>query len=216
MIKMLFALPQKIDLAFSGGIDSLVVAHFLARSKKDLRLWHFNHGCEYSNQIEKECRERADELGLPIIVSHLNAEKPPRQSQEDFWRKHRYEFLRSSDRHMMTAHHLNDAVETWVWSSLHGEGKIIPPQNGNIIRPFLLTSKTDFQDYGQRHGLKEVEDPFNEDLHVMRNYMRTHVMQHIEHINPGIDKVIRKKYLSLPKIELQPLPSTNSSPFKMK
>lgn len=207
MIKMLFPLPQKLDLAFSGGIDSLVVAHFLARSKKDLRLWHFNHGCEYSDQIETECRQRAEELGLPIVVARLNAEKPLRQSQEDFWRKHRYEFLRSSDRYMMTAHHLNDAVETWVWSSLHGEGKIIPYQNGNIIRPFLLTSKTDFQDYGQRHNLQEVHDPFNEDLHVMRNYMRTHVMQHIEHINPGIDKVIRKKYLSLARVELQPLPS---------
>lgn len=205
MIKMLFQLPDQLDLAFSGGIDSLVVAHFLARSKKNLRLWHFNHGCEYSAQIEQECRERAADLHLPITVGYLNAEKPPRQSQEDFWRKHRYDFLRSSDRYMMTAHHLNDAVETWVWSSLHGEGKIIPYQNGNIIRPFLLTSKEDFQDYGQRHGLKEVNDPFNQDLHVMRNYMRANVMQHIEHINPGIDKVIRKKYLSLPNVGLQPL-----------
>lgn len=205
MIKMLFQLPDKIDLAFSGGIDSLVVAHFLARSKKDLRLWHFNHGCAYSEQIEHECRARAEELKLPITVGHLKAEKPPRQSQEDFWRKHRYEFLRTSDRYMMTAHHLNDAVETWVWSSLHGEGKIIPYQNGNIIRPFLLTSKKDFQDYGQHHGLQEVSDPFNQDLHVMRNYLRANVMEHIEHINPGIDKVIRKKYLSLSNMQLQPL-----------
>lgn len=205
MIKMLFQLPNKIDLAFSGGIDSLVVAHFLARSKKDLRLWHFNHGCEYSQQIEEECRLRADQLNLPIVVDHLDAAKPPRQSQEDFWREHRYKFLRSSDRYMMTAHHLDDAVETWVWSSLHGEGKIIPYQNGNIIRPFLLTSKKDFEDYGQRHALTAVADPFNNDLHVMRNYLRANVMEHIEHINPGIDKVIRKKYLALPDLSLKPL-----------
>lgn len=205
MIKLLFSLPKQVDLAFSGGIDSLVVAHFLSRAHKDVRLWHFNHACPYSDQIEEECRKKAHDLALPFVVERLEGAKPPRQSQEDFWRQERYKFLRSSDRYMMTAHHLDDAVETWVWSSLHGEGKLIPHQNGNIIRPFLLTAKQDFREYGQRHGLTEVPDPFNSDMHVMRNYMRVHLMQHVEHINPGISKVIRKKYLSYGQVALDPL-----------
>lgn len=218
MIKMLFPLPQHIDLAFSGGIDSLTVAHFLSQSKKNLRLWHFNHGCEYSNEIEKQCREKAEELKLDIVVGYLNGTQGDRQSKEDFWRQQRYRFLRSSERYMMTAHHLDDAVETWLWSSLHGEGKIIPVQNRSIIRPFLLTSKTDFQKYANHHDLKEVADAYNEDLNLMRNYMRANMMEHAYKINPGLDKVVRKKYLSLGKIELLPLPEPvvekSFKPFK--
>lgn len=205
MIKMLFSIPNKVDIAFSGGIDSLAVAHFLSKSNKDVRLLHFNHGCEFSNDIENQCRQKAEEIGLPMIVEHINAQKAPKQSQEEFWRKQRYKFLKSSDRYVITAHHLDDAIETWIWSSMHGEGKIIPYQNRNIIRPFLLTSKEDFRSYAANHNLTEVPDPFNKDMHVMRNYMREHITPHIYHINPGIDKVIRKKYLSLGKIVLKPL-----------
>ena len=52
--------------------------------------------------------------------------------------------------YLVTAHHLNDVVEGWIWSSMHGEGKIIEPEqsfmtdDGNLcylIRPFLLSKK---------------------------------------------------------------------------
>ncbi len=118
------------------------------------------------------------------------------QSLEDFWRRARYRFLRSFPEQFITCHHLDDAVETWVWSSLHGNPKIIPVSDAKVIRPFLITEKQDFQNYADRHGLVAVDDPYNRDFSLTRNYIRANIMEHAYRINPGLKKVIRKKYLN--------------------
>lgn len=197
MIHFLVKVPNKVGLAFSGGIDSLAVAHFLKRGRKDVTLYHFNHGCQYSDEIEKQCRESAKSLNCNIIVNGYDGSRKPGQSLEDAWRRARYRFLRSFEEQIITCHHLDDAVETWVWSSLHGEGKLIPFESGNIIRPFIITEKSVFETYCKINDLQVVEDEMNKDLHLMRNYMRANMMQHIYHINPGLRKVIRKKYINM-------------------
>ena len=196
MFRITTKIPNKVGIAFSGGVDSLAVAHFLKNGNKDITLFHFNHGCEYSDDIERECRASAKSLELPIMVSGYDGVRLKGQSLEDAWRRARYRFLRSIDMQIITCHHLDDAVETWVWSSLHGEGKLIPTVSGNIIRPFITTEKQQFIDYADKNNLSVVEDEMNKDLHLMRNYMRANMMQHVKHVNPGINKVIRKKYLT--------------------
>ena len=105
--------------------------------------------------------------------------------------------MRSCDQKIITGHHLDDAVETWVWSSLHGEGKLIPVESANIIRPFLTTEKQTFINYCKNNNLDSVEDECNKDLSLMRNYMRANMMEHLYKINPGLKTVIRKKYQPL-------------------
>lgn len=202
MIKILpnVKIPMNIGIAFSGGIDSLAIAHFLKNGNRNVTLFHFNHGCEYSNQIEKECRNWAHKLDMDIIVQSNNQPECPKgRSLEDHWRRMRYRWLREFDMKIITGHHLNDAVETWVWSACHGEGKLIEASNGNIIRPFLITTKQDFIDYCNTHNLIPVDDPYNRELHLVRNNIRANIIPLIKQINPGIEKVIRKKYLALPK-----------------
>lgn len=197
MIKLLTKVPHRINLAFSGGVDSLAVAHFLKNGKRDLMLLHFNHGCEYSDQIEKECLERAESLSLPIVVKKIDDGTPNKgQSLEDFWRRSRYRWLRSYSDPFITCHHLDDAVETWVWSALHGNPKIIPVSDDKVLRPFLTTEKQSFIDYAERHGLVAVHDEYNFDNALTRNYIRANIMEHAYKINPGLKKVIRKKYLA--------------------
>jgi tRNA(Ile)-lysidine synthase len=197
MLKLLTKIPRKINLAFSGGVDSLAVAHFLKNGKHDVTLLHFNHGCQYSDTIEQQCRERAESLSLPIVVGKMDEGSPNKgQSLEDFWRRSRYRFLRSFDDQFITCHHLDDAVETWVWSSLHGNPKIIPVSDAKVIRPFLTTEKDDFIKYANARGLIPVDDPYNADNTLTRNYIRTNMMHHAYKINPGLKKVIRKKYLT--------------------
>lgn len=207
MIKLILKLPQNqpLKLAFSGGVDSLAMAHFLRRNK-NVTLCHFNHGCEYSNLIEQQCRERAEQLNMPIVVGHIDGERQPKQSLEDYWRRARYRFLYDCNGEIVcTAHHLDDAIETWCMSSFHGESKLIQPEqtinfnnkNNKLLRPFLLTSKQDLINYAERHGLVPVDDPYNREDHLMRNYFRKNVIEHVKYINPGIDKVIRKKYIEL-------------------
>lgn len=205
MIKLTHSIPrvENLKLAFSGGVDSLAAAHFFRR-RKDLTLYHFNHGCEYSDQIADQCLEKARELELPIIIGRVRGKQEKGQSLEDFWRRERYRFLYEEvGIDVVTAHHLDDAIETWIWSSLHGEGKLIDPMqqyemDGKynwLHRPFLLTPKRELVAYAERHGLKPVHDPYNEETGLTRNYIRANMMEHVRVVNPGIEKVIRKKYL---------------------
>lgn len=197
MIHLATKVPHKVNIAFSGGVDSLAAAHFLRNGNRDITLLHFNHGCEFSDRIEDECRQRAESLGLPIVVGqHDGSERPKGRSLEDHWRRSRYRFLRSFPEKTITCHHLDDAVETFVWSSLHGNGKIIPVESATIIRPFLLTKKQLLIDYATKHGLEAVHDPYNFENGLTRNYIRANIMQHAYKVNPGLDKVVRKKYLN--------------------
>ena len=76
---------------------------------------------------------------------------------------------------------------------MHGQGKIIPYRNGNVIRPFRLTEKSQFVDWCKRHDVDWIEDQSNTDTKYMRNYIRHEVMPKILKINPGINKVVAKK-----------------------
>ena len=196
MIKMITTVPHEITIAFSGGVDSLAIAHFLKAGKRKITLAHFNHGCPVSDKIEQGCRELADQLQLPIIVKRIDDPVVPSGSSvEDYWRRNRYRWLRLLDCRVLTGHHLDDAMETWLWSAIHGDPKLIPVESGNILRPFLTTPKREFEAYCKRHKLTAIHDECNDDLSLTRNYMRANLMPVVENINPGFEKVIRKKYL---------------------
>ena len=196
-LKTLMKLPTTVRIAFSGGVDSLVAAHYYGVFLNlNVELWHFNHGCQYSDQIEKECRALADNiLKLPIVVGNVKGDRSKGQSLEDFWRRERYSFLRSSSIPFATAHHLDDSVEGWCMSAMHGNPKLIPYKDDLVYRPFLIVRKEKLQEYADAHDLYPVYDPYNDDLHLTRNYVRANMMEHVLKINPGIHKVIKKKYL---------------------
>lgn len=200
MFKMLkqIKIPFNVGIAFSGGVDSLAVAHFLKRGKRNITLFHFNHGCEYSDKIQNECEALASALELPIVIHKNDALGAPKgESLENFWRKKRYKFLFSQDIPVITCHHLNDAVETWLFTSFNGNPKVIPYESKNVIRPFLLTPKRAFVNYCERHGLTPAHDPYNEKFHLARNFIRANIVPQVEKINPGIESVIAKKYLEM-------------------
>ena len=197
MLKLLTKIPRKINLAFSGGVDSLAAAHFLAKNH-NVTLLHFNHGCQYSDMIEEQCRERAESLSLPIVVGSMDNEPRKKgQSLEDYWRRSRYRFLRSFNEQFITCHHADDAVETWIFSSLHGEGKLIPMSDALVLRPFLITEKSTLVSYAERHNLVPVDDPYNRMYDLTRNYIRANIIPHAYKVNPGLIKMIRKKYLAI-------------------
>lgn len=195
-----------VYVAFSGGVDSLSAALYFRNQKFDVKLLHFNHGCEYSQGIEEGCRELSSRIGLDITVGYNDTPPKPKQSIEDAWRRARYRFLYSQvpdNGYLVTAHHLNDAVETWIWSSMHGEGKIIEPHQvieykgctRNLVRPFLMTTKSQLEDYVSNSGHEPVPDAYNKDNELTRNYIRNIMMPHVLKVNPGIEKVVKKKYL---------------------
>lgn len=198
MFKLITPIPKKINLAFSGGVDSLAVAHFLKKGRRDVTLLHFNHGCQYSDQIEKECLERAESLSMPIVVKKIDdATCPKGQSLEDFWRRSRYRWLRSFNEQFITCHHLDDAICSSLMSLLNtGVSTLIPVSDELVLRPFLTTKKEELESYADRHGLAPVADNYNDDMSKQRNYITKNVIPHIMHTHPGYYKVIRKRYLN--------------------
>lgn len=195
MIRILGDLPRKCVVAFSGGVDSVAVADFLLRGKKEVELAFFHHNTEASNKAEDFCRSFANERDVKLHVGRLDRPRDPLKSQEEFWRDMRYGFLESLEQPVLTAHHLDDAVETWIFSSLHGNPKLIPRTRGKIVRPFLTTTKSELVSWCSRKGLTWCEDESNEDTKYMRNLIRHKIVPEALKVNPGLRNVIKKKYL---------------------
>ena len=196
MIKIQSKLPRKLYIACSGGVDSMAALDFLRRNH-DVFVLHFHHCTEHGHKaaqfVEKYCREK-DIPWLTNIPSN-NREKTRAESQEEYWRNIRYDWLeRCTNRDVITGHHLDDCVETWVWSSMHGTGKIIPySRNNRIFRPFRLNRKRDLELWASLNNVPHLEDDSNSDLCYTRNYIRHTMMQNVLKVNPGIHKTIAKK-----------------------
>lgn len=200
MIHFQGTLPRKCAVAFSGGSDSVAVADFLLNGKRDVSLAFFHHGTRTSDEALEFCRAFASKRGVELHTGFLNREKPKELSLEEFWRIERLEFFRQFDSPVITAHHLDDVVETWIFTSFHGEPRLIPYSNGVVIRPFLLTPKQEFIAWCQRHRLEWVEDKSNHDVKFMRNRIRHNIVPEALLVNPGLRKVLKKKLINATKI----------------
>lgn len=193
MIKIQGHIPRKVYIACSGGVDSMAITDFL-KNNHDVTLLYYNHGTNHGNKSLVFLREYADYNGLELIYDTINDPSIPKgESAENYWRQHRYNFLYNfDDAPVITCHHLDDCVETWIWSSLNGQGKIIPYRNRNIIRPFMLNTKSVFMDWCKRKNVSWIQDESNYDMNYTRNYIRS--MMHVFYsVNPGINTVIKKK-----------------------
>jgi tRNA(Ile)-lysidine synthase len=192
MIKVQRELPRHLVVACSGGVDSMAAANFLKRNHR-VTLQFVHHGTETSDQAHEFLYDYAKDNNMSLCVSKISTRVPRGVSQEEHWRNERYKVFHSWDCPVVTGHHLDDCVETWIWSSMHGEGKVIPYQNKNVIRPFRLNRKQEFIDWCKRKNVSWIEDKSNIDTKYIRNYIRNNVVDQMLVINPGLHKVIAKK-----------------------
>jgi tRNA(Ile)-lysidine synthase len=200
MIKLLLPVPKQIYLACSGGVDSIGALTFLTnRARRSVKPVFFDHGTETSKKALAFLLNQE----YDVLVGSIQRAKHRKESWEEYWRDQRYRYFMSLDQDIITCHHLNDAIETWILSSINGDGKIIPYRRrlnfGFAIRPFLLTTKDKLKEICLQEKKEWIEDETNNDLSHPRNRVRHVILPEILKINKGIDKVIRKKYLSLRK-----------------
>lgn len=184
-----------IWVACSGGSDSMAALSFFCAGGYNVRVAHVNHGTEYGSKASSLVSEYCQCHGIPFDLHTVSGGKPSDKSWEEFWRDERMAFFRSLSGDVITAHTLDDAMETWIWSSLHGSGKLIPIRNRNILRPFLLNTKSSLLNFCSRHHVPYLDDPSNSDTVFTRNLIRHDLMPVALRVNPGLGKVIRKKYI---------------------
>lgn len=196
MIHLNLKVPQKIAVAVSGGVDSMAALDFLRRSR-DVEVLHYNHGTgEHADKATELVRNYCSVHDLFCVVGWNSDEMPSGVSPEAWWREKRYEFFAdATTRPIVTAHHLGDVVENWIFTSLNGNPFLIPASRDQYLRPFLTTDKDDLINWCSRKGVPYIEDVTNVDTRYRRNYIRHVMMPHIEYINPGIKKTIKKKII---------------------
>ena len=196
MIRIIGKIPSNVVVACSGGVDSMAITHFLLQGRRKVKLAYFNHDTFHSHQAQKFIENYANEKKIDLFIGRVVGNKGKR-SMEEFWRDERYNFFNKINKNfLITCHHLDDAVETWVMSAMHGQCKLIPYQRGQkIFRPFLMTSKKSIKEYADRKGINWVEDPSNSRTEYIRNHIRHSLMPGILKVNPGIRTMIRKKLI---------------------
>ena len=190
MIKITVPLPKQITVACSGGVDSMAVVDFLSR-KHEVTIAHFNHRTQHGEKAAEFVSRYCGEHSIVMLYGSPRSQKGSKESQEEYWRRERYEFL-SELGPVITCHHLDDCVETYIHSALNGTPKVIPLTRGNVLRPFLTTRKQDFIYWCESHNVSWFEDESNKNSRYTRNYIRNELMPHALHVNPGLHTLVKK------------------------
>ncbi|MAG26853.1 tRNA lysidine(34) synthetase TilS [Candidatus Pacearchaeota archaeon] len=218
MIKLLGNIPNRIAVAVSGGPDSMAALSFFQNNgRREVMALYFNHGTEHAAEAEAFVVEYCKTNSVPLVVGNLSREKRKEESREEFWRNERYSFFNDylwpkdrevktyqvgydfltnfyySNTPIVTCHHLDDAVETWIFTSLHGNSMLIPYKRDNFIRPLLTTRKDDLIVWCHNKNIPFVIDPSNLNTEYMRNFIRHTLLPNALRVNPGLHKVVKKK-----------------------
>ena len=193
MIKLLGKVPDRVYVACSGGPDSMAALNFLNNGRREVMVAHFDHGTEHADDARKFVIDYCKKEKLDLQLGTISRKRLKSESREEFWRNERYHFFKELDAPVVTAHHLNDVSEWWIFTSLHGTPKLIPYRNEDVIRPFLVTPKQELVRWCSHHNVSYVKDPTNKNLAYMRNLIRHRIMPQCLKVNPGLSKVLKKK-----------------------
>ena len=192
MPKLACKIPHKVALACSGGADSMSALSFLLKGRREVEILHFNHGTPGSDVAEAFVREVAQKNGIKFIVGRADRNL---DNTELAWRTARYDFFKKSSLPVVMAHHLDDAIEWWIFTSLRGKPDLMPISRKlggiDILRPFMYFKKADLCNQN-RFG--ECEDPSNSDLSYCRNRIRSNIVPEAIKVNPGLWKTIANLY----------------------
>jgi tRNA(Ile)-lysidine synthase len=185
-------------LALSGGIDSMMLADLLLKTKANFVVAHCNFHLrgEESNGDEQFVREFAERNGLRLFVKHFDTETYATEkgiSIEMAARDLRYawfEELRQQlgyDR-IVVAHHADDQAETCFINLLRGAGlrglKGMQSQNGFIIRPMLWASREQIHHYASENQIQWREDHTNAETVYLRNKIRNQLLPVFDELHP--------------------------------
>lgn len=169
---------QRILVAVSGGIDSVVLLDRLAH-RKDIELFvaHFDHGTRPDSAADARfVRALAQRYGIPFV---MRREELGSGVSEEYARKRRYAFLRAEAAKrkalIATGHHNNDVIETIAINIVRGTGwrglAVLFGTRG-VIRPQLKMTKKELRQYALDHRLEWVEDSTNAQDYYLRNRIR--------------------------------------------
>ncbi|MCC6462362.1 MAG: tRNA lysidine(34) synthetase TilS [Saprospiraceae bacterium] len=196
----LLSADERVLLALSGGLDSVVLGHLLHRSGRPFGVAHCNFQLrgEASDADAAFVHTFADQWAVPYFETSFEAKTYAAQnglSLQEAARNLRYDWLetiRTSQGFswLLTGHHLNDSLETAILHFIRGTGLTglagIPLRNGSILRPMLFATRDDIFNYAQNNNLSWREDSSNATDAYTRNAIRHHILPRMLDINPSL------------------------------
>jgi tRNA(Ile)-lysidine synthase len=197
---------DRVLLAVSGGIDSMVMTHLLLQSGNEIGIAHCNFSLRAmeSDKDEEMVRKYAAEHNIPFYSNRFKTKafaKKNGLSVQMAARELRYawfEEIRKENRYdtIAVAHNLNDNIETLLINLTRGTGITgltgMRPVSNRIIRPLLFATRQDITGYCNQHRIIFREDKSNADTKYTRNKIRHLVIPVLKEINPSIETTLNE------------------------
>ncbi|MCG8310431.1 MAG: tRNA lysidine(34) synthetase TilS [Cytophagales bacterium] len=198
----LFHREEKILLAVSGGVDSMVLLDLFNRAKFNFAIAHCNfmlRGSE-SDSDQKLVEDTAINLIVPFYRKSFETEKHAKskgisiQMAARHLRRAWFEKLLEEEGYpyIATAHHLNDSIETTLFNLTKGTGisglKGISPKSECYIRPLMFATRKMIFEYATENNLSWREDRSNQSTRYSRNLIRHKVIPQLKKINPSLEE----------------------------
>ena len=213
----LFQPKDKLLLAVSGGIDTVVLCELCKQAGYDFTIAHCNfqlRGAE-SDRDEIFVKELGKKNNVEVLVKKFDTEKYAGENKLSIQvaaRNLRYNWFnelisyrqKSAGNELpgtnsqfpiphfiLTAHHANDNIETLMMNFFKGTGinglKAILPKQGKIMRPLLFAKKEELTAFATLHKLEFVEDSSNASDKYTRNYFRNELIPGIQKVFPQVE-----------------------------
>lgn len=202
---------DEVTVALSGGADSMALLNAMLAlggcygiKVKAAHLNHMIRGDE-AERDEKFVREYCAERNIELICGHADVPSYAREnklSTELAARQLRYEFFkRISAGTVATAHTASDNLETVIFNLTRGTAINglcgIPPKRDIFIRPLILCTRQDIEDYCDKNKIPYITDSTNLSDDYARNKIRHNVIPVLKEINPSVERAVSRTCLYL-------------------
>lgn len=200
---------DRLVVAFSGGIDSMVLLHLLRVLSRSLgyRLsaFHVHHGLSpHAHDWLSFCERSCEALDIPLKTSHVDVGDVAASGLEAAARRVRYGAFAELDADwLVLAHQRDDQAETLLFNLLRGTGwtgaaampavRDFPGRPGMcLLRPLLDVSRREIAGYARANKLTWIEDESNLDTRHARNFLRHDILPLLRERFPGCDAVLAR------------------------
>ena len=200
----LFQADQKILIAVSGGIDSIVLSKLFSLAKFNFGIAHVNFSLRGEESLADEVfvKKFAKTLKVPYhsicfdTAAYAAQEKISIQMAARILRYQWFEEIRVKEGYdfIATGHHQLDSAETMLINLVRGTGIAgfhgIPVKSGNLIRPLSFASQEDIFDFVVSHKLAWREDSSNQSTKYQRNYIRHEILPKFQDLNANFEQTL--------------------------
>jgi tRNA(Ile)-lysidine synthase len=213
--KQLFEPRQKVLLAVSGGIDSMVLLHLFEKSEFNYSVVHCNFQLrgEESDEDEEFVKNQVLVHGVPFFntrfdtedyarVNGISIEMAARELRYNYFEKIRFE---NQYDFIATAHHQDDLLETFFLNLSRKTGirglTGIKEKSGNVVRPLLFASRKEIEDFAQKNSVGFREDHTNSEVVYQRNFIRHQILPVFSELNPAFKNNLYETIINLRDVE---------------